>query len=205
MAKPKQNAKLYTHNQIRHTLYPFTNYLLGMESRFLFPDIGNEVFGDKQFFVVTKDYIYCPYVLPNPEHEIAHAVEMANPKRWLLPDWGLAFDPFTNERGLTSRMMFAAMSREVRVRAIELHMMPEYRNDKGSSKYNILRNEHAWGDWAKRYTPFGRFKNYDDVQAWVHDLREKTYRAWSLERIEHEWKIRLGVMREYMDTKAQAA
>lgn len=70
--------------------------------------------------------------------------------------------------------------------------------------YNILRNDHAWGEWAKTHVPFGRFKSYEHVQAWVHDIREKTYKAWSLERIKHEWEIRLNAMREYMETRQVA-
>ncbi len=169
------------------------------------PDIGNEEFDDKKFFVVTKEWIYIPRALPTVEHEIAHAVEMKDQKRWLLPDWGLAVEPFNrDESKLTARMMFAAMSREIRVRAIELVMLdPKERNDKSSTRYNILNNQHAWGEWTKRFTPFGRFKSVKEVEDWVHTMREQTLKAWSLERVEHEWKIRFNHMRNYMDTRAK--
>jgi hypothetical protein len=194
-------AKTLKLEEISDKFSPFVQSCLQTEPRFRFTGVGNAVFDDQQIFVVTKDVIYMPTDLPTTEHEIAHAVEMTDQKRWLLPDWGLRFGKDWNQK-LTPSKMFASMSREIRVRAIQLHMVPGELNNKYSSMVNILNNQHAWGSWAKKYTPFGRFKNAQDVKDWVDDLREKTYNAWSLERIKHEWKIRLTHMQEYMETKA---
>jgi hypothetical protein len=194
-------AQTIKFEKISDKFSPFVRSCLQSEPRFRFTDVGNAVFDDKQIFVVTKNVIYMPTVLPTTEHEITHAVEMTDQKRWLLPDWGMAFDGDW-EHKMTPRKMFASMSREIRVRAIQLHMVPEEWSNKHSSLVNILNNQMAWGLWAKKYTPFGRFKNAQDVKDWVDDLREKTYNAWSLERIKHEWKIRLTHMQEYMETKA---
>lgn len=192
-------------------LSPFVRQLFQGETRICMHDVGNDVFNDEKMFVVTKDIIHIPYILPAVEHEIAHAVEMTDKSRWLLPDWGMKMEPFKSDslsflpfmkiKRLTPRMMFAAMSREVRVRAIQLHMLPESEhNNKKSSLYNILNNI-VWGDWAKEMVPFGRrFKTYQDVNAWVNDLREKTFRAWSKDRIIHEWSIRLNYYQEWMET-----
>jgi len=192
---------MQTFQEVEDKLSPFVKAMVQSEKRFRFHIIGNETFNDEKFFVVTKEIIHLPCVLPAAEHEIAHAVEMKNQKRWLLPDWGIPFKKFSIDKGLTARMMFTAMAREVRVRAIQLHMMPESeQTNPNSSLTNILRNEHAWGHWAKTMVPFGKFKTYQDVDVWVNDLRERTFKAWSQDRIAHEWKIRLTHMQNWMET-----
>lgn len=174
----------------------FARSLLILDSRIR---INEDAFLDDKFFFVTKQHIYVPHGIPSIEHEIAHAVEMRNKDRWLLPDWGLAFGTKWNDN-ITPRIMFASMAREIRVRAIQLHMFPDKLNDAQSTAVNILNNEYAWGHWARMMVPFGRFRCYQDVWDWAADLREKTYKAWSLERIAHEWKIRLTHMQEWMET-----
>lgn len=190
--------------EVADRLLPFVRRMVESEPRFRFHDVGNDVYDDRQIFVVTKDVIHLPVGLPTAEHEIAHAVEMKDKSRWLLPDWGLIFGVKDWETKLTPSRFFASMAREVRVRAIELLINHTHRNDKTSTRYNILNNEYAWGGlYTKRWLPYGRFKNYKDVQSWVHDLREKTWKAWSLERIEHEWMIRLAHMQNWMETSSQ--
>lgn len=39
-----------------------------------------------------------------------------------------------------------------------------------------------------------------DVKCWMDHLRERTYQAWSLDRIDHEWKVRLDHIRNWMET-----
>ena len=190
-----------TFTVVKDKFSPFVRELLESEPRFRFHDIGNDAFDDKKIFVVTKEIIHTSYLLPAIEHEIAHAVEMKDKSRWCVPDWGLTFEDFSNGKMMKPSRFFASMAREIRVRAIQLHMSPAYRNEVNSSLYNILNNEHAWGgDYTKRFLPYGRFKSYTDVQAWVHDLRVKSYNAWSLDRIRHEWSIRLEHMQNWMET-----
>lgn len=107
---------------------------------------------------------------------------------------------FTDLDKVKPAAFFAGLVREIRVRTIQLHMMPEEMGRKGGTIYNILNNQLTWGDYAGKYSPFGRFKSYQDVEIWANDLREKTYQAWSLERIEHEWKIRLTHIQNWMET-----
>lgn len=186
-----------TYSEIESHLSLFVKELVQSESRFRFHDVGNDFFNDKKFFVVTKEIIHCPIFMPAIEHEIAHAVEMRDCSRWLLPDWGM-----TNFTEPSPKAMFAAMAREIRVRAIQLHMLPESEhNNKNSTLVNILNNDWAWGHWARTMTPFGRFKNYQDVWTWANDLRERTFKSWSQDRIAHEWKIRLTHMQNWMETK----
>jgi len=196
---------VHTVDSLGDKLSPFVRHLLRGENRFRMPDIGNDKFNDEQFFVVTKEAIYCPYILPAVEHEIAHAVEMKDKARWCLPDWGLTFKDFVRHVPMKPSRFFASMAREVRVRAIQMRMDHSHNNDVLSTTYNILNNEYAWGGYhTKRFLPYGRFRTYEDVQAWVNDLREKAYNAWSLERIDHEWMIRLAHMQNWMETKEAA-
>jgi hypothetical protein len=188
--------------EVADKLSPFVVSLLKEEPRVRLHALADDVDEDK-FFFLTKEHIHIPYGFPAVEHEIAHAVEMTNEKRWLLPDWGLGFGNKW-EKKMTASRMFASMSREIRVRAIQLHMMPEELERRHGTLINILNNEHAWGAWAKEFTPYGRFKNAQDVRAWADDLRDKTYRAWSLDRIRHEWTFRLAHMQNWMETKEAA-
>ncbi len=194
---PHRGQKL---EEVADKLTPFVRSLCEEEPRFRLYPMLEDIDKNKYFFL-TKQHIYIPFRFPTIEHEISHAVEMIDPKRWLLPDWGFANQPYISEKGLTARLAFVAMAREIRVRAIRIHMQSEHLNKEGSSLYNILNNQLAWGEWARRFTPFGRFRNYNDVYAWANDLREKTYNAWSLDRITFEWSRRLTAMQNWMETK----
>jgi hypothetical protein len=197
-----QTKKSNGHTLEEAKLPPFVFSLFENEPRMRFH--GNlEGLDDMKFFFVTKQHIHIPYGFPMIEHEIAHAVEMTNEKRWLLPDWGLGFGGGW-EKKMTASKMFASMAREIRVRAIQIHMSPDHLNHKDSTLVNICNNEHAWGAWAKEFTPYGRFKNAQDVRAWADDLREKTYNAWSLDRIKSEWTTRLTHMQNWMETREAA-
>jgi len=196
------NGLSYSLQEMGDKINPFVKYLLESEPRVRLHPLADDL-DDKKFFFITKKNIHIPYALPEVEHEIAHAVEMTNPSRWTLPDWGMAETVAWNN-GLTARRMFAAMSREIRVRAIQLHMSPPSDTNNRSSLVNILNNEHAWGPWAEQFTPYGRFKNYQDVWDWANDLRARTYNAWSLDRIHHEWMIRLTHMQHWMESKEAA-
>jgi hypothetical protein len=150
---------------------------------------------DKGFFV-TKSNIFIPYVLPKVEHDIAHMVELRNPKRWTMADWGM---PRFDDRNIKPGPFFAALSREARTRAIQLYLEPEAVGNEEHTTFNQLANPY-WRDMAKSLLPFGRFQSMKDVECWVGDLRERTYRAWSLDRIVHEWTVRLNHIQNWMET-----
>ncbi len=181
-----------------HTVRQFTSHLLEMEPRIRLHTLVDDL-DDKKFFFIGKEYIHIPYVFPPIEHEIAHLVEMKKKERWTLPDLGMA--TFTNLDAVRPANFFAGLAREIRVRAIQLRMSPEEMDNKGGTIYNILNNQLTWGDYSDKYSPFGRFKSYQDVETWAQDMREKTYKAWTLDRIESAWKIRLDYIQNYMETK----
>jgi hypothetical protein len=195
--KPNPDVPFVSLESVKDRLNPFVVHLLAGETRWWMHDLLNACFDDKQVFVCTKTHIHLPWGLPTVEHEISHAVEMKDQSRWLLPDWGMKFG---KTWGRKPAGFFAGMAREQRARAISLHLLSS-QNEAESSIYNLLNNVHGWGDPAKDFLPYGRFKTYQHLQDWVHTIRATTYKAWSKERIEEEWKIRLRAMQDWMETK----
>lgn len=184
-------------DEVRDRLKPFTYHLLGMEPRIRLHEFLDDL-DDENFFTITKEHIYSPYQFPPIEHEICHLLEMRNEKRWLLSNQGM--ETYTDLNLISAKSFFAGLARELRVRAIQLHMMPEELDNKNGCVYNILNNQLTWGQYAALHLPFGRFKTYQDVEDWAGLIREKTYKAWSQDRIVHEWKIRLDYIRDYMES-----
>jgi hypothetical protein len=204
LAMPRVGFGVGLHNaqpleRVNQHLSSFQISLLESESRIrLYPLTG--LVDAKKTFFLDKRNIYIAYSLPSLGHQIAHAVEMKDSSRWLLPDWGMNLKGFVHQEDqLTARMYYIAMAREIRVRAIQLHMEPFHRLNKKSTVYNICNNQHAWGSWAERFTPHRQFQNFQHVWNWVEYLREKTYREWSLDRIRHEWSLRLTHMQHWME------
>jgi hypothetical protein len=191
-------GNFYTLNESSHPVRLFTHHLLEMSPRIRLHSFVDDL-DDKKFFFIGKEYIHIPHVFPPVEHEIAHLVEMKNKERWTLPDLGMA--TFTDLDRVKPAPFFAGLAREIRARAIQLRMMPEEMDKRGGTIYNILNNQLTWGDYSEKYSPFGRFKSYKDVEIWAEDMRERTYKAWTLDRIESEWKVRLDHMQNFMETK----
>lgn len=186
----------------RNTNYkaiPVVYHMIEMDKRILFDrffgDVSDRLKIDKQVgFLITKDTIHIPYQLPSIEHEIAHLVEMKDSKRWTMTDFGMGNPDIDH---MSAERIFQALSREVRARAIELHLTGKI--IKSDSKYMIFNNPF-WYSAVKKHLPFGKFKNMDEVTAWVEDLRDKTYAAWSEDRVVHEWKIRLEHIQNHMES-----
>lgn len=187
-------------NKMTEVLFPPEKYvdglalnLLNQDSRIMVYDLYGNLQEDAGY-IPTKTQIIFPVRHPSANHQIAHIVEMKNSSRWTMIDWGMSnkFDE------LNGRHFFAALSREIRVRAIELHMNNEF-NNKKSSRYFIFNN-YVWEDATIKFLPFGRFSSLAQVHAWANDLRDRTYYAWNVERIRHEWSTRLNHIRNWMET-----
>lgn len=178
-------------------VHPFIHELLGMDSRIRLSQFYGDVEKNKGYFI-TKDHIHIPYILPSIEHDICHLLELTNRKRWTQTDWGM---PRFEKDKMPPCQVFAALAREVRVRAIQLHISVFKDEDAKlkSTSYNQLNNPY-WAELVKSNLPFGRFKCYKDVETWIQDIREKTHKAWSLDRIHHEWKVRLTHIQNWMET-----
>ena len=49
--------------------------------------------------------------------------------------------------------------------------------------------------------PLGKFKTEKEIQDWVKNLWMRTFKTWSLDRIEGEFKKRIEMVQEFMETK----
>lgn len=171
--------------------------LLNMEPRIRLYPLHGDVDRDCGF-IVKHDHIYIPWKQPAVEHEIAHLVELTNSKRWTMTDWGM---PRFETGDISAPRVFSALCRETRVRALQRHMM-SFKNEQelhDSWVWDQCNNPY-WEEMVRRNLPFGRFRDYQDVQMWIRDLHEKVYNAWSQDRILHEWSIRIDHFRNWMET-----
>jgi hypothetical protein len=178
-------------------VHPFIHEMIGMDERIRLSRFYGDVEKDKGFFI-TKEFIHIPYALPSLCHDMAHLLELTNSKRWTMTDWGM---PRFEKDTMSAKAVFAALSRETRTRAIQLHISC-FRNEEeklASTSYNQLNNSY-WSNLVRSNLPYGRFKTYRCVEEWVARLRERTYKAWSLDRIQHEWKVRLNHIQNWMET-----
>lgn len=194
------SSQLAIHNclnsdELRANVSSLVLSLLHVDSRIRIYPLYGDVDEDKGFFV-TKDHIFFPYVLPKIEHDIAHLVELKSSRRWTLPDWGM---PRFSKEDIKPGPFYAALARETRTRAIQLHLQPEKVGDMSSTVFNPLANPY-WEMMACKLLPFGRFKCMQDIHCWVGHLRERTYQAWCLDRIEHEWQMRINHISNWMET-----
>jgi hypothetical protein len=164
--------------------------------------------GKEQAYTPTKECIYLTYDLPELTHEIAHMVEMNNFSRLTLVDWG-----FWLGRNKSIKSWFAAAAREARVRSIEC----KFYSGASKIKLSTINGETKWGEqksslldnslWAaylRDGLPFGRFKTFNDIDMWIKEIEEHTRKVWSLEKIRHEWKIRVEHICNWMETKENA-
>lgn len=179
------------------TVHPLVHELLGMDERIRLNPFFGDVDPDKGFFI-TKSTIHIPFQLPAIQHDIAHLLELTNPKRWVMADWGM---PRFDGPNISNRRVFAALSREIRTRAIQLHLtcFDCEKNKLCSTAYDQFNNPY-WAELVQAHLPFGRFETFKDVRTWMADLRERTYNRWSLDRIQTEWKTRLTYIQNWMET-----
>lgn len=178
-------------------VHPFLHELLSMDKRIRLSQFYGDAEKNKGFFI-TKEHIHIPYVLPSLAHDVSHLLELTNSDRWTQTDWGM---PRFEKDKMPAKAVFAALSRETRTRAIQLHISC-FRNESeklGSTAYNQLNNSY-WADLVRSNLPFGKFKTYRCVEEWVSFLRDRTYQAWSLDRIHHEWKTRLNHIQNWMES-----
>lgn len=154
---------------------------------------------DDRYYIPSKDVIVFPcQFMRIEEHEVAHMVEMNNFRRLLKHDWGMK--NFSNSNP-SNKEFFAALSREIRVRAISLVLRGVEKNcSHDDTSYNIFKNIHYWDPEVKARIPFGKFKTFKDVQEWMEHLRDTTIAHWSLDRIESEWFRRMDFISNWMET-----
>ncbi len=146
-------------------------------------------------FRPTKNYLCMTYKLFPLEHEIGHWIEMRNPLRWLMPEMGLSVwqnDPSPNN-------YLIGLARESRVIAIENRLLINGENL--LLKRNPLNNMYHWFPLAEKFLPFKKFSNMKELRQWTDFIRDKAFNDYPLERIIHEWKLRINAYREWAETK----
>lgn len=175
----------------------FILHLLEMEPRILLPTLGAHNSLD-QSYVPTKEHLYIPYRLPTIQHQIAHMVDMTKLDRCLLPDWGMELNAIFSRKRAS---VFPALIREVRVRSIQSLLDPSILHLHPSNGPLGLVMFIDSAHFCIRRTPFGRFHSRQDILDYIALLRDKTIKAWSLDRIETEWKTRLTHIQHWMESK----
>lgn len=176
----------------------FERELFSIDSRIRFTDMFGGVESNKGF-IIRDQVIHFNHVLPSLSHEIGHMVEMRDLTRCVKDDWGMMLPSKANKN---PKSFLAAMSREIRVRAIELHILGKSSNH--NTKNNILTNPF-WDRTAQNFlkkNKLGKFNTYQELQDWVFYLRDKTYAAWSQDRIKHEWEVRFNYISNWMETSS---
>jgi hypothetical protein len=152
----------------------------------------------KHFYMPFKNVILISdEMIPKLSHQIAHMVEMNNFSRCVQHDWNFGtIDKMTSDK-FSTKFYVAAMLREIRVRAIDHHI----------SDVPFIRGKFKLGGAAWRPTdipiksfPFGRFKDQKDFIEFCSALEERTYNAWSKEKVRVEWIKRLDYIRNWMET-----
>lgn len=180
----------------------FINHLLSMSDR-IKVYLGTGTFDGKHsflnnrddnkgFYFIKDDDIFIPYGLPNIIHEISHFVEINDLNRLTKDDFG--FSPIKDGILLlekNAKFFFAAAARESRVRGIERSIC--------TKRDSRLTQNHYWNNMAAGHMPFGRFNDKTDFVNWSDDLHNKTIKAWSKDRIECEWKVRLDFVHNWME------
>lgn len=181
------------HNISSHPFSKFEKHLLLMDKRFRLYDICDREFDEykKHYYIPTKEYIILSYTIPNIAHEISHFVEMNNFDRLIKPDFG--FDPIGSNKYKSPKNIVQAISRENRVVAIESIIK--------NIDYSIpIKENDYWFETFKNILPFGKFKTIENVFDWSEFIYISTKNKWSKDRIEHEWKIRLNYVQNWMET-----
>lgn len=149
-------------------------------------DLGmDNVYG----YYPTKEKIYIATGIPPIEHEMAHLVEMENDSRIFLKDFGMKSD-----KGKSNSIFLVACVREIRVRAIQSHLVDKVRDPFHSF---ICSRPSSWKSDVSKRVPFGRFKNADEWEDWAQDLFDKTVKHWDKDRVECEWNRKAKLLNDW--------
>lgn len=173
------------------------NLLSQLDSRFVVNDpkyvLSREYNNVFAAYIPKKNVIYIPVDFPGLVHQIAHMVEIEDIKRCVMNDWG--FGEPKERFKYSNKMTLRILSREIRVRAIQLYLM-----DSWSS--NLESIVHQCEDLLKPklVNGLGKFTSLDKLYQWEDHLRQTTYDVWNEERIITEWNNRISFIKEWMES-----
>lgn len=177
-----------------------TDHLLSqLDCRFIVNDIKNIY--NRQLpvyaaYIPKRSVVKIPVDFPTLNHQIAHMVEIEDINRCTINDWGFG-EPKSEKNFFkySNKMVLRILSREIRVRAIQLHL-----NDKCDKNLSSIVNQIKHLLKRRLDNGLGKFKNIQDLYQWEDHLRQTTYDAWNEDRIIHEWNRRISFIKDWMET-----
>ncbi len=217
-----------------NAIYDVIKRLLNLEpNRIFIPQYAGGIFDSTTMginaFVPSKEKILMPEDPKGPPsimHEIGHWLDMKDPKRWIIKEWGFddwspipfeettvsitnkkaihnkawSYNQYKADRSKKSQARFTKyLSTELRVRSIE------YRLNSSSFQTNKFINKiigsFNWGDMSLIMLPFAKFQTVDHLKDWIGTLGQTTYNHWTEDKIEFEFKKRLDYWGEWAETK----
>jgi hypothetical protein len=159
-------------------------------------------------YVLANNTMYLAAGIPRLSHEIAHLVEMSKPKRWTQIDFGFPEVKSDYEPG------YVYFVRETRVRCIE-HILLDF-DFKSKLTPVIPKMKIPFGkhpapkkDFLEslfpRITninfPIKKFNSYISFSAFLESIYDTTKKKYDKDRIEHDWKIRIDYIKNFMETE----
>jgi hypothetical protein len=179
------------------------------------------VYEDKLKYNVMGCYnknFFIPYSQPSLAHEISHLIEMQNPNRWVMNDFGMPLNLSTKTPPL------AGAVRELRTLSIQKHFIDPkgghqrlVNNFYASKIYEdywdqnlgmicnkrretILVNAAFFIAQVGQHMPFGKMRSIKDFQEWRDLILENTKKQYNLDRIDHDLGIRIEYIKNHLET-----
>jgi hypothetical protein len=181
----------------------FAFELCSIDSRFLFydPFEGPINDGSHAFYIPTKENIFIPAgkVVVPVEHQLAHIIEMNNLERIIQDDYGL--DNFGSLKPRTLSARYAALARELRVRAIEKIIKEDHEYSHERIIERLIDNQSFSVNGWDNDLPFGKFKTKKDVEIWALDIFSKTISHWDRDKIQYEWIQKVNYIKHWMELR----
>lgn len=131
-------------------------------------------------YLPTKSAIQ--FMKPIIQHELAHCIEIDRYSRLTFENWRL-HDPSPTRSNTVA-------AREIRTMAIAARLGDEMRPSSSSVLDMMLVPNPRYG-----------WRSPKDASDWANDLFDKTYQAYTLDFIDHEWSKRAEYLNNWMEMR----
>lgn len=204
-----------------------TNEMLSFDKRFVTYNMGKVSFNQKDrtnffkdyivnksivddrdcFYIPTKHNLFIPENFIQPEHEIAHILEMKDNARIVQVDFGFKQHTTNKEKGTvhlqdckSSSAYFAALARESRVIAIQTIITGQNLSAAHLSKGRFENSlwEHIC---QQKHLNYSKFKTIEQVTEWTAHIVLKTYQSWNQDKVMEVWKNKVEYIQNWMESK----
>jgi len=170
--------------------YGFAINLVSQFNNFIYTEnIMMDKNGNPVGYYPSKDYVFMTLYPPHIYHEISHILEFKESEfhRLTMPDFGFSNGSFGFKN---SSNYIKAVARESRVRGIQSVF------DKRSNFKNDLYFEQK----MSKYLEGSKFSSMKEVEKWADSIVVSTAKKWSMDRIEHEWQIRMDYIKNWQES-----